>query len=383
MSLALVLLIGAALLTVSFFKIMNESPGFNPENVLTMQISLPDTRYPEEEQTTAFFQRLDERISAISGVRYVGMSNPLFVGGWQDYFIVEGEAVPLPGEENWTEIAIINPDYFLSMEIPLLRGRYFTEQDRADTRDVAVIDRAFAERYFPGEDPIGKRIKRDNDPASHLPWLEVVGVVESVRRYGEFFTINTRVQLYQPYSQNLNRFMNMFVKTELPSETAVASIRSEILELDPNQPVFNSRTLDEYLSERLYARRLSFIMLGIFAGAAVLLAAVGTYGLIAYSVSQRTHEIGVRIAMGAKAGDVLELLLWKAVQFAGIGIGLGLLLALGLTPLLRNLLFGVSARDPWIFMGLALLTGAVAFAATILPALRATRITPVEALRHE
>jgi putative ABC transport system permease protein len=383
MSLALVLLIGAALLTVSFFKIVNESPGFNPENVLTMQISLPDTRYPEIEQTTPFFRSLDERISSISGVRCVGMSNPFFVGGWQDFFIVEGEAVPLQGEENWTEVAIINPDYFRAMEIPLLSGRTFTDQDRGETRDVAIIDHAFAERYFPGEDPIGKRIKRGNDPASDLPWLEVVGVVEPVRRYGEFFTINTRVQLYQPYSQNLNRFMNLFVKTDLPAETAVAAIRSEILEMDPYQPVFNARTLEEYLSERLYARRISFIMLGTFAGAAVLLAAVGIYGLIAYSVSQRTHEIGVRIAMGARAGDVLDLVLRKAVQLTGIGIGLGLLLAIGLTPLMRNLLFGVSARDPWIFVGLALFTGAMAFAATTLPALRATRITPVEALRHE
>jgi putative ABC transport system permease protein len=382
MSLALVLLIAAALLTVSFFRIMNESPGFNPENVLTMQISLPDTRYPEIEQTAAFFRSLDERIGAISGVRYIGMSNPLF-GGWQDYFIVEGEAASLPGEENWTEVAIINPDYFRAMEIALLSGRYFSDQDRADTRNVAIIDRAFAERYFPGEDPIGKRIKRDSDPASDFPWLEIVGVVESVRRYEEFFNINSRVQLYQPFSQNLNRFVNMFVKTELPPETAVAAIRSEILEMDPYQPVFNARTLEEYLSERLYTRRISFIMLGTFAVAAVLLAAVGIYGLIAYSVSQRTHEIGVRIALGARAGDVLDLVLWKALRLTGIGIGLGLLLAVGLTPLMRNLLFGVSAREPWIFVGLALFTGVMAFAATILPALRATRITPVEALRYE
>jgi putative ABC transport system permease protein len=177
--------------------------------------------------------------------------------------------------------------------------------------------------------------------------------------------------------------MSLFVKTELPPETAVAAIRSEILELDPYQPIFNARTLDDYLAERLYARRMTFTVLGIFAGASILLAAVGIYGLIAYSVSQRTHEIGVRIAMGAEAGDVLELVLWKAVRLAGIGIAMGLLLALGLTPLLQNLLFGVSAREPWVFAALALFTGVVALVATILPALSATRITPVEALRQQ
>jgi putative ABC transport system permease protein len=347
-----------------------------------MQVSLPEARYPGQEQTSAFFRSLDERVGSIFGVRHVGMSNPLF-GGWQDHFLREGEEASLQGEENWTEIAIVNPNYFRAMEIPLLRGRYFTDQDRADTRKVTIIDRAFAERYFPGEDPVGKRIKRGSDPASPLPWLEVVGVVESVRRYGEFFSINTRVQLYQPYSQKLNRFMSLFVKTELPPETAVAAIRSEILELDPYQPIFNARTLDEYLAERLYARRVTFTVLGIFAGASILLAAVGIYGLIAYSVSQRTHEIGVRIAMGAQTRDVVELVLWKAVRLAGIGIAVGLLLALGLTPLLEKLLFGVSAREPWLFAVLALFTGVVAFAATILPALSATRITPVEALRQQ
>jgi putative ABC transport system permease protein len=382
MALALTLLIGAALLTMSFFRIMSDGPGFNPENIVTMQISLPDTKYAEEEQATRFYRELNERIGAISGVRHVGMSNPLF-GGWQDYFIVEGRSVPLPGEENWTEIAIVNPDYFRSMEVPLVRGRYFMEQDRPESRNVAIIDRAFAARYFPNEDPIGKRIKRDNDPASVLPWLEVVGVVESIRRYSEFFDLNTRVQLYQPHSQYPTRYMNLFVKTELPPEMAAAAFRSEVLELDPNQPIFNIRTLEDFLSERLYVRRISFVLLAIFAGVAILLAAVGIYGLMAYSVSQRTHEIGVRTAMGARARDVLELVLWKAVRLTSVGIGFGLLLAFGLTPLMKNLLFGVSARDPWIFAGLALFTGTVALAAVLVPATRATRITPTEALRHE
>jgi putative ABC transport system permease protein len=381
-ALALVLLIGATLLMRSFLKITGESPGFNPDNVLTMQIALSESRYPEDGQWIGFFHELETSLQSMPGVRHAGMSNPSF-GGWQDIFMVEGRPIPRVGEENWTEIMIVNPDYFASMEISLFKGRTFTEQDRQDSLPVAIIDRRFAETYWPGEDPIGKRIKRGDDSSSTGPWLEIVGVVENVRRFGQFFDLNSRVQLYLPYRQDPPRFMNLFVKADLPPETAADAIRRQVLELDPDQPVFNVRTLENFLADRLYARQISFVMLAVFAGVSLLLAAVGIYGLVAFSVSRRTHEIGVRMAMGAEAIDVRKLMLRRGLPLILMGTAGGLVLSILLTPFMQGLLFGVGAHDPLTFVGLTLFLALVALTATFLSAGRATRITPLEALRYE
>jgi putative ABC transport system permease protein len=381
-ALALLLLIAAALLMRSFLNIIGESPGFNPRNVVTMQISLSEAEYPEDEQARVFFNQLDERLQALPGVRHVGRSNPLF-GGWQDIFIIEGRSTPSAGHENWTEVAVVNPGYFRSMEIALTQGRHFTAQDGQEAPRVAIVDRRFAEVHFPGEDPIGKRIKRGPGPGSEFPWLEIVGVVEPIRRYGQFFDLNTRVQLYQPHSQYPSRFMNLLVKTDLEPELMAAAIQEEILRLDPDQPIFNVRSMESLLADRLQPRRVSFILLTVFAGVALSLAALGVYGLMVYSVSQRTHEIGVRVALGAERKDVLRVTLARGMRLSFLGIGVGVLLAFLLTPSMEGLLYGVGARDPVLFVGLSLFMAIVSLAASIHPAYRATRVTPVEALRYE
>jgi putative ABC transport system permease protein len=381
-ALALMLLIGAGLLMKSLVHLVGKNPGFNPEAVVTMQISLPEARYPGSDEVRSFFSRLDDALHTLPGVRLSGASNPLF-GGWQDQFVIEGEPAAAPGEESWTEIAVVTRDYFRVLGIPLLAGRYFDERDREGSPPVAIVDRRFGETRWPGQDPIGKRIKRGNDPASERQWLEVVGVVETVKRYGEFFAYNSRICLYQPHQQLPARHMSLVVKADAPPEAVVAAVRSEVLELDPAQPVFNVRTMERFLADRLYVRRLVLSFLAVFAGVAVVLAAVGVYGLMAYSVSLRTRELGVRVAMGANARDVFTLVLGRGLKLTGLGVICGLLAAHLAAPLMESLLFGVAARDLFVFAALAVLVATVALGATVLPAHRATHISPVTALRSE
>jgi putative ABC transport system permease protein len=379
-ALALVLLIGAALLMRSFFNVTEKSPGFNPEDLLTMNVSLPSAKYKEDHQRAAFFQALEERVKNLPGADSVALSLPL-LGGWQTSFVVEGRPVPPRGEENLTEITRVTPDYFQTMEIPLLKGRTFTDADREDSLPVAIVDQTLADSFWPGEDPIGKRFKLDDDPASDEPWLEVVGVVGHVKNDG--VDALSRIETYLPYRQSVMRFMTLLVRTTSAPTILAKAISREVQSLDPEQPVSSVMTMEQYVGRRLTARRLSLILLGVFAGVALILATVGIYGLMAYSVNQRTHEIGIRLALGAQANDVLKMVMGQGVFLALLGVGFGLMAAFALTPLMSELLFGVSARDPVTYTGLAIILASVAVAATFVPAHRATKVAPMVSLRYE
>ncbi len=348
-ALALVLLIGAALMMRSFFNVTEQNPGFNTGNLLTMTVSLPPAKYEEDHRQAAFFEELNERVATLPGVDSVAMSLPL-LGGWQNVFVIEGRPAPPAGEEWLTEVMRVSPDYFETMQVLLLRGRTFTKQDREDSTPVAIVDETLADSYWPGEDPIGKRVKFGNDPGSEDPWMEVVGVVGHVKNYG--VDAESRIELYVPHRQALEWMtaMSLLVRTSGPPAQLAKSVTQTVLSMDPDQPVFDVMTMEQNLGRRLTARRLSLVSLGVFAGVAILLAAVGIYGLMAYSVTQRTHEIGIRLALGAQARDVLRMMMGQGLILAGLGVGLGLLAAFALTPLMTTagLLFGPGSTYLWL-----------------------------------
>jgi putative ABC transport system permease protein len=280
-----------------------------------------------------------------------------------------------------TDGLVVSPDYFQTMKIPLLQGRFFAEADRDGASPVAIIDREFSERHFPGDDPIGKRVKLSRDPDSSRPWLEIIGVVGNVKNLG--VDRESREAIYRPYFQEAETYMTMVIESESAPEAVAAMVRQTVTRIDPDQPIYRIGSLDRYLADRMVPRRISSVTLVIFAALALLMASVGIYGLLAYAVSRRQQEIGIRMAMGAKAPDILRMILGQATRLAALGITIGLGISFLTTPLLADLLFGVDARDPITFLGIALLLGSVALVSAFLPARRAARVEPLAALRYE
>lgn len=382
-ALALVLLIAGGLTIRSFYRLQQLNPGFDDEGLLTLQLTLPQLSYSEPHKRTGFFQQLVDRIASLPGVESVGAATGLPLGnnGNQTSFSIEGQPPPGPGEVPLVEIANVSSDYFKTMRIPLLRGRTFTDQDNADAPPVMVIDQLFAERHWPGEDPVGKQVRFGG--ASHQgPVVKVVGVVGRVKMDGLDQDSN-RVQGYRPYLQSPWFGFAVVMRTKSDAAGLASAVRQEVLKIDAGQPIFNIRTMEQIRSETTTSRRMTTILLSIFAGVALLLAAVGIYGVMAYSVNQRTHEIGIRIALGAARRDVVRLVVGQGMLLASTGVGLGLGGAFLLTRWMSNLLFGVSATDPATFGGIAALLTGVAFAACMVPARRATKVDPIVALRYE
>jgi predicted permease len=381
-ALALVLLIGAGLMTKSFWQLRHVKPGFDPQNVLTMEISLPEEKYEEGQSQAKFFQEVLARVESLPNVRSAGLiMNLPFGDDSRTDLQIEGKPEPAAGEEQTASYGSISPDYFAAMGIPLLKGRAFTEQDREDGVPVIIISSAFAARYFSGEDALGKRVKQggmDDDG----PWMTVVGVAGDVRRYG--LNNDPKPEMYMPYSQKPSASMNLVVRSVSGNPSALLpAIRNEVKAVDPDQPVYAVETMEHVLSQSVASERLSVMLLALFAGLAFLLAAVGIYGVISYSVTQRTHEIGVRMALGASTRDILRLVVWQGMRMVVIGLGLGLLVSLAVTRVMASLLFNVRATDPATFILVSLLLVAVALAATLIPARRAARVDPMTALRCE
>jgi putative ABC transport system permease protein len=381
-ALALVLLASAGLLVRSFMRLQRIDTGFNTENVLTMVVRLPGSKYKEDPQYVAFFRRAEEQLRALPGVRGVGIVNylPLYGGlGSGTGFTIEGRPAPPPGQGPSTNVRVADAGYFPAMDIPLLRGRRFTDAEDSEPRHVVIISESLAKEYFPNEDPLGKRIDVDMFDTPRL--TEIVGVVGDARY--DSLTDPPQPTVYFPESELTYAFMTFTIRTTGdPSEMAPAA-RRVISSLDPDQPVSDVRTMRQVMSERIARARFNTLLLGLFAGLATLLAAVGIFGVMNYAVTLRTREIGLRMALGAQPGRVLMLILRQGLLLTLAGIAAGLLGALALTRLMSSLLYGVDATDPLTFAAIVVLLGVVSLVACYIPARRATRVDPLVALRYE
>lgn len=396
----LVLLIGAGLMIRSFYRLQKVNPGFSYEHLTSFSVSVPQKKYANGEQQSAFFNRLLENIRGLPGVEAAAAASGLPLGnnGWQTSFIVEGRPLPPLDQTPLMEACLVTPDYFRAMNIPLKRGRYFNDHDDRSHlagRDLSkltedekqqaglnsvIIDEEFARRHWPTENPIGKRIKLGRDDKASV--LTVLGVVGRVKMEGLSQDSN-RVQGYFPFAQNPFGGMTVIIKAAGDPNQLIAAIRQQVKAVDADQPIYNIRTMNEIRSDSVAPERLNLTLLSIFAGIALLLAIVGIYGVMSYSVSQRTHEIGIRMAIGAKPGDVFRMVIGQGMTLTLIGIAFGLIGAFGLTRLMTTMLFGVQPTDPVTFAVIAALLMLVAVVACYVPSRRATKVDPLVALRYE
>ena len=381
-TLAVILLSGAGLLIRSLITLEHVNPGFDPHGVITFTTELPDPRYPKPEMAAAFYRQLYERVRALPGVQSASSVIPLPLGDSviRTSFEIEGRPVP-KSEEPLAHIRVISTDYFSVMRIPVIKGRVFTAADRADSQPVVLINKALAEKTFPGEDPIGKHIKPGFSTFGPSKMREIVGIVGDVKHRALNRPDDSEV--YVPEEQLGIGFMSGVVRTDAPTASLVPAIREIVASLDKDIPLYEVKTMDDYVAGSVAQPRLSSTLLGIFAALALVLAMVGIYGVMSFSVEQRTNEIGIRMTLGAQRADVLRLVLRQGLAIAAIGVALGIAGALASSGLLKSLLFGVRPSDPATLIGVAILLVACVLAACYIPARRATRVDPIVALRYE
>ena len=383
-ALTLTLLVGAGLLIQSFRRVLEVDPGFDPQNLLTMQVSVNN---PDGNKVASFFHQLQENVRKLPGVRSVAISNglPLATANHPTFFI-EGRPLPEKGKEPGAIRYTVSADYFQTMGIELLKGRGFSAHDTSTTPLVMVIDEALA-RHFQNEDPIGRRISQSS---SGTPSYEIVGIVRHVEQYNLEGQETPTPQFYLNINQipaerlpGYTRRINLLTRTDVEPMSLTSAVRGQIAALNKDQPVFNVRTMDEIVAQSIAPRRFSMLLLAVFAVVALALASIGIYGMMSYSVAQRTREIGLRMTLGAQQGNVLRLVIGHGMKLALAGVVLGVVAALALTRTMSNLLFGVSATDPLTFVAIALLLAFVALLACWVPARRATKVDPMIALRYE
>ena len=383
MAMAVLLLVGAGLMIRSFVKYQGARFGINPHNVLTFAVSLPHDKYKEPARSRAFFQQAEERVSSLPGVESAGMVStlPMTGSGWTQTYTIQGKQFkPQPH----SYFAAASPGYFKTMGIQLLRGRLFLPSDGDGTPLVALIDDRAAKMYFGDANPIGQHINTgDDDLIKKQPrWREIVGVVGSVKHTANIEE-GGKGQVYLPYTQLPGFDLQFAVRTSGDPTTIASAARTAIHEIDAEQPIFEVKTMDKIVEENMAQPRFNTVLLGIFGGLALVLAAVGIYGVLSYTVTQRTHEIGLRMALGARQADVLKMVMTHAVRMAAIGIVAGIVAALIATKALATLLFQISRTDPVTYVGIVVILGGVALLASYAPARRATRVDPMVALRNE
>jgi predicted permease len=377
-TLSLVLLVGTGLFLRSLSNARMIDVGFNPNNLLLASLDMSMRNY-DAAKGKAFYRQLLERVDALPGVRSATLAEtvPLELGGASESIQAEGRTPP-PGEPSEVNMIAAGPHYFRTMGIPLLRGREFSETDRDGAPLVAIVNETLARRFWPNEDPVGRRLTRGDPPNTYIT---VIGVAKDgkYRSLGE----QPRATFYLPLLQGYEHWVTLHVKTDGNPLALASAVRREVHALDPDLPVFNVRTMMEHLGTAYFLARTTATVLGLFGGLALLLASVGLYGVMSYGVAQRTREIGIRMALGAQAGDVLRLVVSEGMKLAAVGMALGLVAAIAATRYAASLLYGLSATDPATFAGVAAVLVAVALLACWLPACRAARVEPIVALRYE
>jgi putative ABC transport system permease protein len=382
-ALSFVLLIGAGLLIKSFSRLIQGDLGFRPESVLALEAFPSPATYPskEPEKLRAYVDRSVENLRAIPGVESAGAINFLpLTGFWgPQEFTIEGRPDPPKGQEYAADNRVITPDYFKTMGIPLLRGRAFAAADSPDSPHVAIVSASLARRFWNADDPVGKRLKLGD--STKPDWTEIVGVVGDVHSFGLEEKLHD--DLYRPFSQVYFPIVAFTVRAKGDPAQITTAAKAAIWAVNPVQPFYKIIPMETLAAESLALRRVSMLLLTVFSGIALLLAAIGIYGVLSYAVAQRTHEIGIRAALGAQQRDVLRLVLGDGMRLALTGLGLGLVASLALTRLMVSLLYGVGATDPVTFAGVAALSTSVALLACYLPARRAMRVDPIIALRYE
>jgi len=385
MALTVVLMVGAGLLIRTFWRLMQEDPGFNSANVVVSSISLPEPNDPNVDpylgisRQAPFFRDLLQRARTIPSVELAAITTDLPGTPPANSRNLSIEDMPLDFSQKLTAESIcVSPDYFRIIQTPLVRGRFFGENDQADGLPVAIVDETTARRYWQNRDPIGRRLRWGQD--ANQPWLTVVGIVKDIKQDG--LDTNGVPHIYTSIYQNGSRDFSLVLRTPLTPSVLEAQIRSAVQAVDPNLPLFNIRSLNEVMESSMAPRRFSAELVAVFAVVALLLASVGIYGLLAYLVGQRTQEIGVRIALGAHRGDILKLVLSQGVLLAGAGVCVGLILAAVTAPMIATLLYGIRAIDPIVFLAVPLVLFAISFAASYLPARRAAKVSPIVALRE-
>ena len=382
-AMALVLLVGAGLMIKSLYRLQQVDLGFDPANVLTMRLSLPQSKYPEPARQRAFFDQLIKRVESIPNVKTVGLVNflPLSGSGNQRNISVEGK----PENPINAEFRISNAEYFRAMGIQLREGRFLNESDREDSTYVVVVNETFTKVFLPDEAPLGKRIKMGG-PGSPFRWLEIVGVINDIKHRG--VDLEPRPEMYISYLQPPLKDWNLqsvflSVRTENEPQRLLPFVREAVKNIDNDQPIYSVSTMEHLVSRSIAPRRLNMLLMGVFSALALLLASIGIYGVMSYAVTERTHEIGIRMALGARTGDVLAMVIKQGMRLTLIGVGVGLIAAFAFTRLMQNLLFKVSATDLLTYTAITVLLTGVALLACYIPARRATKVDPMLALRYE
>ncbi len=385
-SMAVMLVIGAGLLIKSFWRLQRVDPGFKPERVLSLSLTLPFAKYDKPDEINQFFNQLHDGVSNLPGVQSsaIAYDHPLQTN-WIDSFEVEGRVTPADSRGLSANFNPIGPDYFATVGAPMVKGRQFTALDDQDHPGVTIVNEAFVRHYFPNEEPLGRRLKLGHPPriwrGQRFNSFEIVGVVRDVKSAG--LDANTEPTYYVPATQAPLQDMSLLVRTSTEPTSIVPALRQAVWSIDPNQPISNVNTMEQIVSDSIGKPRLNMTLMALFGALAMILAAIGIYGLLSYTVTQRTQEMGIRMALGAQAGDVLRLVLKQGMALAVIGQAIGVIGALALTRLIRGLLFGVTPTDFTIFAGVVVVLTTIALFACYLPARRATKVDPLKALRYE
>jgi predicted permease len=381
-ALALVLLVGAGLMMKSMYRLLQVDPGFRPERLLTMEINLRTAQYSKPGASLTFWRQVLDKVRALPGIDTAALGTVLPLSGNHNRADITIEGLPTPdlGKFPHPDYHSVSPSYIDALSIPLLRGRNFNDADTDTALQVALINATMARRFWPNEDAVGKRFHLGH-PGSEDPWVQIIGVVGDTKLYG--LANPSRLELYLPLQQTRVSDVYLILRSAIDPASLTPAVREAVATIDKDQPVFNVNTMKQLVDDSVASRRITLILLGLFSGLALVLAAIGIYGVISYSVQQRTHEIGIRMALGAQRSDVLRLVVGHGVKLAALGIAVGVAAAFGITRLMSSLLYGVGAYDPVAFAAAAVLLLLVAIAACYIPARRAIAIDPMVALRYE